>query len=75
MINPRFVVYVVLGSFDWKDDWRLYLFTAAVSLVGLVLGNALAGRVNQRVFDWGLISLLLISTLLLYATALGVTRS
>lgn len=75
MVNPRFVVYAVLGQFDWSNDWGIYLYASALSLVGIVIGNALAGRISQHVFDWGLIVLLLVSTLLLYATAFGITAN
>ncbi|GIL75797.1 hypothetical protein Vretimale_5521 [Volvox reticuliferus] len=70
VLQVRLVSYVIMGVFK-RGDITIYAVTSVMGLGGVVLGNSLAGRLDQRGFSRVLNVLMVICCLLLFASAAG----
>lgn len=64
--------YIVMGVFR-RTDMPLYGAAAGAAMVGVALGNVLAGRMDQQAFSRVLVCIMVICCLLLLAAAAGLT--
>ncbi|EFJ43886.1 hypothetical protein VOLCADRAFT_106659 [Volvox carteri f. nagariensis] len=70
VLQARLISYIVMGAFK-REDMMLYAVTAAVGFMGVVLGNSMAGRLEQKGFSRVLVALMVVCCLLLFASAAG----
>ncbi|GFR47218.1 hypothetical protein Agub_g8901 [Astrephomene gubernaculifera] len=70
VLQARLVTYIVMGVFK-REEVPLYLITSTVGLVGVGVGNCLAGRLDQKGFSRILVALMSICCLLLFVSAAG----
>jgi hypothetical protein len=69
-LQVRVVTYVVMGVLS-SSEWRLYALTSAPSLLAMLAGNAVAGRMDQRAFSAAVVALMLLCCALMFASSLG----
>ncbi len=67
------VTYIVMGVFR-RTDMPLYGAASSAAMVGVALGNVVAGRMDQQAFSRVLVCLMVICCLLLFAAAAGLTH-
>ena len=72
MFSVKFLTYFFMGAGS-VADLPLYAVAICAAYVGLVIGNALAQRLNQKAFGRVLLGVMLLSTCLLYASSFGLT--
>ena len=72
IFSVKFMTYLLLGAGS-LSDLPLYGVAIVAALIGLNIGNAIAQRLNQKVFSRVLLGVMLLSTALLYAASFGLT--
>ncbi|GLC33006.1 hypothetical protein PLESTB_000381200 [Pleodorina starrii] len=70
VLQVRLVSYLIMGVFK-REDVMIYGVTAAAGLMGVIIGNGLAGRLDQRGFSRVLVALMVVCCALLFASAAG----
>ncbi|KAG2493375.1 hypothetical protein HYH03_008507 [Edaphochlamys debaryana] len=73
ILQVRLITYLVMGVFK-IEDLSLYAATSVCALVGLGIGIALNGRINQAGFSRLLVALMATCCGLLFASAFGLRR-
>ena len=72
-VNVRLVTFIILGAFH-SQDWPMYVAASCSCLSGLLIGDAIAKKVNQKAFAHLLLAMLLISMVMLYAEGFAALR-
>ncbi|GLI65543.1 hypothetical protein VaNZ11_009101 [Volvox africanus] len=70
ILQVRLVSYVAMGVYK-REDMMIYAVTSVMGLAGVILGNGLAGQLDQRGFSRVLNVLMIICCVLLFASAAG----
>ena len=68
----RVIIYITLGLIV-ADFWDVYVAGIVFHIVGVVLGNSLSHKIDQKLFQKILIGLVSICIVLLFCAAFGVT--
>uniref|UniRef100_A0A7S0V5S4 Uncharacterized protein n=1 Tax=Polytomella parva TaxID=51329 RepID=A0A7S0V5S4_9CHLO len=71
VLQFRVIFYLFMGLLK-KSDIHLYALCMTGSLLGTVIGNKVAGYMNQQQFRRSLIALMCVCCILLFASAAGV---